>query len=383
MKTIDKYIELSKKMKNTSRGGAPSYIFREDNVVLVEYSNLNEYGLARPMEEEVANSANKKNSEGVRTPKHIEIARVTEGERNYCYVLQELAQGRCMSDYKANYGDIEGNITGMKWTSEIPQEHIEKAIKDLMELYNMGLELKPKNFFYDQENGYTFIDLLGYGEKPEFNSLLEINTLCKYAQAMLSQYFVSKYDEGVTQQYINIFQNLKADVLNKMFKALSNVVPNFSQYRRYILRTLDKEILIKMFQKGYIQEDLSLTEKEIEEYNVMIANIVRKNLKSLEEGNTSYNNIMINEIRIEIEATGFKQSWFYHPECKKINVAGLDSYDKDYTREQILLNNVYKMFNQKVVELAQTSTNENIQNAYQEVLKKVNVNNGSDPILKM
>lgn len=384
MKTIEEYIELSKKMENTSRGGAPSYIFKEDNVVLIEYAIDNKYGIARHMEEDVAIAANKKNSEGVNTPKHIAIARVTEGDYNYCYVLQELAKGKCMVDYKASYGNVQENIEGMKWSSQIPQEHIEKAIKDLMELFNMGLELKPKNFFYDPEYGYTFIDLLGYAEKPKFDSLLEMKRLFELIrQTTAMQYNVSKYDKDATQQDINTFLNYKADLYNKIFIALSKVVPNFAQYKRYILRTLNVDVLLKMYQKGYLKEDLTLTPKEVEEYNMMVADIVRKNIKRLENGNTSYGNIMVNEIRIEMTSTGLTNSWLYHPECKKIDVSNLDEYEKDRTREMVLLNNIYRMFNKKIIELSSTSDNEYIQDAYHSILKKLKNINNNDYGFKM
>lgn len=372
MKTIEEYIKLSKSMSNTSRGGSASYIFEDDNVVLVAYSNLNKYGTARTMEEDVQIAANKKNSEGVSTPKHIAICRVTEEEHNYCYVLQELAKGKCMVDYQADFDDVKGNLEGMKWSSQIPQEHIDKAIKDLMELFNMGLELKAKNLFYDPESGYTFIDLLGYGQKPKFDNLLEVNNLCRNARTMLTQYNISKYTKGATQEDINEFLSYKADLTNKMFIALEKSVPEFNKYRRYLLRALDVEVLNQMRKKGYVKEDLTLTLEEIEEFNKMIADIIKRNLTRLEQGNTSYGNIMVNEIRIEMESTGLLKSWKFHPLYQQIVVEGDDEYGIERAKENTLLNNIYKKFNDKIIELSQTSTNEYVQGAYQSVLKKLN-----------
>ena len=372
MKTIEEYIELSKSMPNTSRAGAASYIFENDNVVLIKYSCPNKYGIARHMEEDVAAAANKKNSEGVSTPKHIAIHRVTEADNNYCYVLQELAKGKCMKDYRDGYNDIKANIAGMKWTSEIPQEHIDKAIRDLMELFNMGLELKSQNFFYDPNSGYTFIDLLGYDEKPEFKSLLEINVLSRRAQTMLTQYSVSKYNDGVTQEDINEFLNYKADLYNKMLIALESSVPEFSKYRRYVLRTLEPELLNVMRKKGYIKENLTITLEEILEFNRMIAEIIKTNLTRLEQGNTSYGNIMVNEIRIQMTSNGLLKSWKFHPLYSQLVVEGEDEYSIEMAKENVLLNNIYKKFNDKVIELAQTSKSEYVQTAYQSILKKLN-----------
>ena len=44
--------------------------------------------------------------------------------------------------------------------------HYEKCVSDLCQLFNMGLELKSKNIFYDdkQDGGFAFIDFLDYNE---------------------------------------------------------------------------------------------------------------------------------------------------------------------------------------------------------------------------
>ena len=185
MKTIEEYIELSKSMKSTSKGGSDSYLFLEDQVVLVKYTNLNKYGMAREMEEEVAVAANHKYEQGINTPAHIAWYRCKDEKSNYCYVLQQQAKGKCLVDYKAPYGDIKANIEGIKWINTIPEQHIEKAIRDLIQIFNMGLELKPKNLFYDEKYGYTFIDLLNsMGVNAENYAQYLINQYQRYGDAL-------------------------------------------------------------------------------------------------------------------------------------------------------------------------------------------------------
>lgn len=372
MKTIEEYIELSKNMKSTSKGGSDSYLFLEDQVVLVKYTNLNKYGMAREMEEEVAVAANHKYEQGINTPAHIAWYRCKDEKSNYCYVLQQQAKGKCLVDYKAPYGDIKANIEGIKWINTIPEQHIEKAIRDLIQIFNMGLELKPKNLFYDEKYGYTFIDLLNSDETPaKTDNLLDLNNLFRYISVMLFQYNVSAYDKSVTPEQLDEFLNYKATIYNKIFNNLNKIIPNFNKYKRFILRTLEPNIIEKMQYNGYIKEDLSLTQEEINEFHLMIANIIRKNIQRLEQGNTSYGNILVNEIRIELEASGLIKSWPYHPESKKIKLDGLDEYDKERMLTNVLLNHLYTMFNNKVVELAKQTDNKYIQASYQSVLQKV------------
>ena len=58
MKSIEEYILEVDNMKNISDGGSPAYSFGD--VVLIKYSTLNEYGIARKDEELISRAANEK-----------------------------------------------------------------------------------------------------------------------------------------------------------------------------------------------------------------------------------------------------------------------------------------------------------------------------------
>ena len=154
-------------MENVSDGGSPAYSFGD--YVLVKYSMLSQYGLARDNEELIAEEANKKNRAGVKTPLHVAIKRTDDGRENVCWVLQEKAKGVSFVNYAYLKNAPQTQLRLQQELLEALDYHYEKCLQDIAELFHMGLELKPKNIFYDNSRdngGFTFIDLLNYDPTP-------------------------------------------------------------------------------------------------------------------------------------------------------------------------------------------------------------------------
>ena len=168
MNNIDEYIKASFKMKNVSDGGSECFDF--GNVVLVKYKIPVKYNaIAREDEELIAEAANKKRNMGVNTPYHLAIKRVTDEKDNICYVLQEKAKGVSFNIDNKYYNEPSKQLKVQELLLEAPDTVYEKCVRDLCELFNMGLELKGKNIFYDNSKdgaGFNFIDLLGYNTTP-------------------------------------------------------------------------------------------------------------------------------------------------------------------------------------------------------------------------
>lgn len=166
MNNIDYYIQKATDMENTSDGGSPAYHF--DDVCLIKYISPIKYGQVRKNAEQVAQIANEKNAKGVRTPAHLGIKRVIDSENHICWVLQEKAKGRNFGYYCENR-DSKVQLDMQSRLANAPDAHYEKLVSDFCELFNLGLELKSKNMFYDealQDGGFTIIDLLGGTGEP-------------------------------------------------------------------------------------------------------------------------------------------------------------------------------------------------------------------------
>lgn len=232
MNYIDQYIELAKNMENTSDGGSAAYHF--DEVVLIKYTLPTKYGKARENEEIIAEKANEKNANGVRTPKHLGIKRIIDGENEICWVLQEKAKSKNFKYYCRNE-DCQEQIIRQSIIANAPQNHFDKFVIDLCELYNLGMEIKPKNLFYDEDiidGGFTIIDLLGIYKEPFNNSLkdvLNINSLSK-----IIGYFsmIDPYNKNSTENDNIISTQLYYEIRKKLFIALENTIPNFNLHKR-------------------------------------------------------------------------------------------------------------------------------------------------------
>lgn len=107
------------------------------------------------------------------------------GEKNYNpgWVLQERAKGQVLHERvdtrflnnatpeeKAEYLNIfaDNYKKRIEELTSVPKEHIDKFLTDWMKLLDLGIRMDPSkvdNFFYDKENGFSFIDLAAVDAK--------------------------------------------------------------------------------------------------------------------------------------------------------------------------------------------------------------------------
>lgn len=313
MKNIDDYIQQTINMKNTSDGGSPAYHF--DDVVLIKYQGSIKYGPTREGAELIAQKANEKNAKGVRTPAHLDIKRVIDGDNEICWVLQERALGKCFINY-CNNRDSNIQLAMQSILANVPESHYEKLINDVSELFNLGLEPKPKNMFYDeniQTGGFTIIDLAGvYGETFNPNSLKDILGLYKMIQGIYNCSCISSYDKTATESNKIASRQQSLKINQKVFSAMEKTIPNFEQHRRWVLRSIPDEVLIYFSNNGTYVGDLSLNEQEYKQFNQTIKNIIENSIKKIEEGTNVFWQIRANEIRTDLDNWGMQDAWRYH-----------------------------------------------------------------------
>ncbi len=110
MINIEEAIKKAKDLDNISNGGSECYDF--DDVVLVKYVLSLKYANNRRARENaliVKDKINEKALMGVNTPKHLDILRTVENNKDVCYVLEEKCPGRnCHS--LAKYGVSEEQV---------------------------------------------------------------------------------------------------------------------------------------------------------------------------------------------------------------------------------------------------------------------------------
>ena len=306
---IDELIDESKAMPNISNGGSPAYSF--GNYVLVKYSGMNEYGKARKMEEQVQIAANNKNMKGVNTPRHIAIKRVVDKDNNYCYVLQEKVPGDCYVKFYSGKNTVEEQLKRQQELLDIPLEHFIKLAKDFGELFHMGLEPQAKNLFYDKEKGFYIIDLLGYDESGiNYESLSDILYLKKLMEALSNITVILDYrckDKEMVKKSKEFFNKLQA----KIYLAIKDIIPN--KYRRFVLRTYKKDTLELFYKDKVINEDLTLTQEEIQEINKLFDSIINDSYEKIKSGEYQLWQIEVNEIRNSINGYGILDSYKYYP----------------------------------------------------------------------
>lgn len=377
MVNIDEYIEKSKLLSNTSDGGSPSYSF--DDKVLVCYTIPVEYGLPRPNEESIMINVNKKNEKGVRTPAHLAMKRETNGNKNYCWVLQEKAKGESFSKY-CNLDDPLEQLKRQQVIAHAPDSHFEKYVSDLAELFYFGLEPKPKNIFYDSDTlngGFTTIDLLddGAGKSFDSDSLCDINYLDKLC-ATIGNCSIFSYNKKATSEQKELSSNLYYVIMYKLFKAMSKVIPNFSTKERWLLREKDNNTLEKFKMLGLKYDDLTLTEEEEKIFLDEIDKLALDCVLMVEEGKSELWQIESNEVRIGLGSRTLGSAYMYSSLNRRNRSDKPDYYDEDeeYTDydyeseckkdlEKICLNRFYKNLKQK----AENSNNSHILEAVQEI----------------
>ena len=237
MRTIDEYIEEAKKMKNVSAGGSPAYRF-SDGVVLVAYfisKSIKE--LPRENEEKIAQIINEKRKKGVNTPYHLAIKRVETEKNLICFVLQEEAKGKIYSTY-TDVEDNEKKLAIQEYFANISSDKLKKCITDLCELFNLGIELKPKNIFYDENEGFYFIDFLKADNTPfDYNSVADFIRIKKNANQIFNWLQIYAYsDADADAREVKKSKELYYKTIGRIFLTLEEL-PNFKKFRRTILRT--------------------------------------------------------------------------------------------------------------------------------------------------
>jgi len=318
--TIEEYIKLSKKMPNTSDGGSICYHF--PNVALVKYTIPKKYGLARPSEESIRINVNQKRKEGVRTPAHLAIKRETElnpktgEETEVCWVLQELAPGKNFN-YYCHGETITDKINLQEVIANAPFSHFQKLVKDVMELLYFGIEIKPQNVYYDDNKktgGFTIIDLLKDGSENKFNSesMADIRFLKDCCTNLIERCGIGYFDKATIPEREKS-QELRYQMRACIFQALESTIPNFSNKRRWLLRSYSKDTLNYFSTHGLIVGNLSLTESEVNEFASQLRHIADTCIEKIASGEYRYWQIMCNEIRISLSQNLLNDAWLYHP----------------------------------------------------------------------
>lgn len=368
MNNIDEYIKASFKMKNVSDGGSECFDF--GNVVLVKYKIPVKYNaIAREDEELIAEAANKKRDMGVNTPYHLAIKRVTDEKDNICYVLQEKAKGVSFNIY---YKEPAEQLQVQESLLEAPDTVYEKCVRDLCELFNMGLELKGKNIFYDNSKdgaGFTFIDLLGYNTTPlNPDSISDVVRLDKMVSFIYNIPKVSIYSQTANEEQKEESTVLYYKMKQKTFRAMEKVIPNFSRFRRWILRTYSDDVLDFFEKNGTIVGNLTLNEDECREFDNYIEQIVNDSLEKIATGKNEFWQIRANEIRIALDMMGLQAAWKYHS-ANPINDSSAfdDKWDFERARKKYLEDIVNKKFNDRLECVADTSLNPNILKAKEDM----------------
>lgn len=376
MKSIEEYILEAKNMKNISDGGSAAYDF--GSVVLIKYSIPTKYGVARENEELVAVSANEMKANGVNTPRHLAIKRIYEGDNNICFVLQEKANGISFTNYCTS--DPKLQLYYQEELAGAPDSHYEKCISDLSMLFHMGLELKPKNIFYDKSKdngGFTFIDLLNYDSTPmDFDSIRDVLWLDKYARFISNFTQISSYNNMASEEEKNRSLELSYQIRCKIFKAMEKVIPNFNKFRRWILRTNPKDLLSFFENNGIFVGDLSLTEVEYAQFDYYIEEIVNECIEKISSGENKLWQIEVNEIRNMLNEMGMREAYSIHI-SNPIN--NREEYEDEWEFEQAQRENldalVKDKFYQRLIEIANVSTNPNILEAKKELNEKMATEN--------
>lgn len=201
-----------------------------------------------------------------------------------------------------------------------PDSHYEKLVKDLCELKHLGIELKPKNVFYDedlQNGGFTIIDMLGEnaGNKIFDNSLESVSEVYRLLHFVNGFTKIRGFDADATEEdkHTSTQQDLKIQL--KLFSAMGKTIENFEQHKRWILRLMPQKQLEFFEENGVIVGDLTLTSPEQEKFNQLTNEIVNNAIVNVKEGKFLYWQIKVNEIRNNLDGP-IQESWQYHPENK-------------------------------------------------------------------
>lgn len=161
--------------------------------------------------------------------------------------------------------------------------------------------------------------------------------------------------------------------MQKIFSGMEKAIPNFEQHRRWVLRSLDTDVLKFFEANGIDVGDLTLNEQEYEQFNQIIKEIVASSIRKVQNGTHKYWQIDINEIRIDLDEFGMPNTWLYHNRNKR----DINSFEGEFAESNYkevcrhdLQSIVMKIFDDQLCALANNSTNPNILKAKEELDKK-------------
>lgn len=230
MMDIDSAIEQSKYKENISDGGSACFDFGD--VVLIKYG-------ARENSELVMEQVNKKNAQGVNTPKHIGVKKLKEGKYEVCYVLQEKCKGINGVKIARQADTAEKVIKNLEYIAKIPFEQYIKLIYDGCMLFEMGYEAKAKNWFYDEETGFWYIDFQ-INDPKELNDKFDFNNPIKIFEAVENRIPQPTAMCGLpnvewTIEEINKKRELIKIICGKRFLASKKTIPLLKKYEKFFL----------------------------------------------------------------------------------------------------------------------------------------------------
>jgi|GEM_PF-3014004 len=251
---IDKYIEISKNRKFDTQGGNSKCHIFDEHVLLNGRYNKKEI-------DEVIKKTNDAKLLGASISQILEYIIEDELEMyNNGYMLQERANGKPIHKTTSNreinmakteeeknqikMKNVSGNLEELEVLNNVKQEQYDKFIKDWLNIKKCGLKVDPSktdNFFYDKDQGFTFIDV----DSGENINMLETEeskkTFCNELMVVMinsSLYYSMQMkdndkkavEEKVAQFIPKISSSLeKNDISNKMFDEFMNdKYPNIS-----------------------------------------------------------------------------------------------------------------------------------------------------------
>ena len=274
-----------------------------------------------------------------------------------CFVLQEEAKGKIYSTY-TDIEDYEKKLTIQEYFSNISSDILKKCITDLCELFNLGLELKPKNIFYDEKEGFYFIDFLNPDNTPfDYNSVADFIRIKNNINQIFNLLKISEYS-GADSKKVKKSKELYYKMMERVLLTLEEL-PNFKKFRRTILRTYSLDELNYLSNSGYLNEDLTLNEQEEKEFKENIDKIVQEAIEKIVSGVELWD-IQVNEVRLSLSKVGLEDNWRYH-KSNDIKIQDYESY-WEYSDASLksLIEKVLNLVYEKIDILALDTNNINI-----------------------
>lgn len=313
---IDEYIKQTENMENCSVGGSAAYNFGD--VVLVKYLG------DRLNSEEVAEEINKLNTEGVHIPKHLAIKRTEVDGGMITWVLQETSRGINKAKYAE--GDNQTKLSAQRMLLDAPDSHFENLVKDVLAIGNneiLGTEYKPKNIFYDSDKdkgGFFLIDFL---YRPKRDDCFESNSSATVYSSCNTIVNNSLSCSGGIEEESS--KNNYYTLQKRIFNACERVLPD---QRRNILRFIyhheGRETLKYFAKNGVIIGDLTLNDKEQENFATETNRLLDYCLEKIETGKLEYRDVKWNTICND--SYSLQAPWLFHP----LNTIKREDYEYEY-----------------------------------------------------